>query len=54
MLHPTIGRSIYDLRAENKNQMILVYLLRIYDLYCQTYINLNLDIETVYKLLIEH
>ena len=51
MLHPTIDDDI-GFRWRKKNQIILVFLLRIYDLYFQICIKCNLDIETVYKLFI--
>ena len=42
---------IYGLGSGTQKPYILVYIFRNYDMCCQTCINLNLDIETVYKFL---
>lgn len=38
-----------QVEENNKNQILLVGLFRVYDMHCQICINLDLDIETIYK-----
>lgn len=53
MLHPTIDNAIVcDFYSGNKNQIILVYLFRTCDLNWQICINLNMDMQIVYNLII--